>query len=193
MSELRPAGLAGLLHALQPPVHAPEPVVEPGPDPVLLRAAEDRALEEAAHARGRAEGRAEAEAALVPAVAALSAAAQAFEAACRIEPGRLRAPLAELVRALCERVLATELQASAAILLPLVEAGLAELRLAEPAVLRAKPELLALLNDHCADALAHVQLQPDPAMADAVELSGPDFIIHASLGDRLDDLLETRP
>ena len=193
MSERRPAGLAGLLHALQPPVHFLEPVVEPGPDPVLLRAAEDRALEAAAHARGLAEGRAAAEAALAPAVAALSAAARAFEDACRIDTDRLRGPLAQLVRALCERVLATELQASAAILLPLVEAGLAELRPAEPAVLRARPELLALINDHCADALAHVQLAPDPAMADAVELSGPAFIIHASLAHRLDDLLEARP
>lgn len=193
MSELRPAGLAGLLQALQPPPPVPEPVHEAGPDPALLRAEEDRALEADAYARGLAEGRAQAEAALAPGLAGLANAARAFEEGCRIEPDRLRGPLATLVRSLCERVLMAELRAGADALLPLVEAGLAALRPAEPAVLRASPALLALLDDHGADALAQVQLVPDPALQDEVELSGPTFVIHASLAHRLDDLLETQP
>ena len=190
----RTSGLAGLLHALQPaPPPPPEPEPQPGPDPVVLRAAEDKALADAAHARGLAEGRAEAEAALAPVIARLSAAATAFEQACMIDSGRLRAPLAMLVRTLCERVLSAELTATPAVMLPLADAALAELRPAEPALLRASPGLIAILNDHCADALAHVQLAPDPDMADAIELSGPGFIVHSALAHRLDDILETRP
>lgn len=187
-------GLAGLLHALQPPPPPPSPPPSPPPpDPQLLRAAEDKALADAAHARGLAEGRAGAEAALAPVIARLSAAAQAFEQACSIDADRLRGPLAALVRMLCERVLLAELAATPAALLPLAEAALAALGAGEPALLRASPALIALLNDHCADVLAHVQLAPDPEMADSLELSGPGFIIHSSLAHRLDDLLEARP
>ena len=185
-------GLAGLLAALQPSRPEPAPAPMPEADPVALRAAEDEALAAMAHAKGLAEGRAEAEAALAPVIAGLNAAASAFEAACKIDPDRLRAPLAVLVRTLCERVLMAELSATPAAMLPLVEAGLASLRPAEPALLRASPALVALLNDHAADALAHVQIEADPQMADMVELSGPDFVICLSLMQRLDDILEAQ-
>ncbi|WP_439533093.1 hypothetical protein [Polymorphobacter sp.] len=184
-------GLAGLLAALQPQPPVPEvvPAPEPAHDPAVIRAAEDAALRATAHAHGLAEGRAEAEAALEPVLARLQAAAAAFEAACRIDADALRAPLVALIRGLCERVLATELAACSAILRPLVEVALAQLRPGEPAVLRAAPEVIATLNDHAADVLAGLQLEAEPEMADAVELSGPDFIVEVSLRDRLDAVI----
>jgi flagellar biosynthesis/type III secretory pathway protein FliH len=188
----RHGGLAGLLAALQPQSQAQPVAVKaepPAPDPKLVRAAEDAALRAEAHAAGRAEGMAEAEAALAPVLARLEAAAAAFEAACVIDADALRAPLAALVRTLCERVLGAELARGEAVLLPLVEAALAALSPGEPAVLRAAPEVIAALNDHAADVLAGLQLEADPALGDGVCVSGPTFVVETGLGARLEDVM----
>lgn len=185
-SLMRSTGLAGLLCALQPIVCAEPPQAEPEADPEPQVSIEDVRAE--AHAKGFADGEAAAAAALLPHRTALEAAAEALIAACSIDPAALRTPLAALVRAIAERVLAAELATGAAVLLPLVEAALAELAPDAAPVLRAHPDTLAALEGH----LAGLAVQPDPAMRpESFSLEGPTFLVNASLAARLDEAMAT--
>jgi flagellar biosynthesis/type III secretory pathway protein FliH len=178
MSEvlLAPAsGLAGLLCALQPPPPAP-PVPPPDLDAIRRAGWED----------GFAAGEAAADAALAPLRLALAEAAAALHIACTIEIDRLRPAFATLVRGLAEAVLAAELRAGAAVLLPLVEAGLAALRPADQPTLVAHPDVLAQLAPH----LPALATATDDALPpDSFAITGLDFIVETSLTARLDRVL----
>jgi flagellar assembly protein FliH len=167
-----PAGLALLQRG-------PAPAA---PDPVLIEDAFARGL-----AAGRAEGEAAALAALAPDRARLAEAAAALEAACRIDAEALAPLLADLVRALCETVLAAELRAGAAVLMPLVEAALALVQPDEAPCLAAHPDVLAALAPHLPAGLV---TQADAALPlDAFAVRGAEFVIAEGLAARLDAVL----
>ena len=156
--------------------------VAPAPDPALIEAAFARG-----HAAGRAEGEAAALAALAPDRQRLAEAAAALEAACRIEADTLAPLLADLVRALCEAVLAAELRAGAAVLMPLVEAALTLVQTDEAPCLAAHPDVLAALAPHLPAGLA---TQADPALPlDGFAVRGTDFVIAETLAARLQAVL----
>lgn len=170
---LAPAGLASLLTALRPRVE-PEVAPQPPPDLDAIRAAgwED----------GFAAGEAAAAASLAPLRVRLGEAAAALDAACRIDIDTLRPVFVTLVTAIAEAVLAAELRTGAAVLMPLVTAALAEVRVDEAAILHAHPETLADLRDHLPD----VALAADADMArDGFSISAPQFRIDAGLSARL--------
>ncbi len=177
-------GLAVLLSWLQPG-EAADAVREPE----VLRDVEGEiaAARAEGFAAGQAAGREAAEAALAPLAAALRGAEAALMGACEIEVAAVQPVLAGLVRQICVAVLMTELSGGAAVLVPLVEAALAEVKPGEAAVLRAHPDVLAALEGRFADVLP----QGDAAMAlDAFAVEGPGFVIGAGLQARLDAILE---
>lgn len=186
MSELRSPetgnGLAVLLSWLQPgtPEAAPE-ADAPGRDVE----AELAAARAEGFAAGEAAGRAAAEAELAPLADALAGAEAALAAACRVDVAAVQPALAGLVRELCEAVLIAELAGGVA-LDALVAAALAEVKPGEAAVLRAHPDVLALLEGRFEGVLT----QGDSAMArDAFAVEGPTFVIETGLMARLEAVL----
>lgn len=174
---LAPAGLASLLTALRPRV---EPEVTPPPPPDL------DAIRAAGWEDGFAAGEAAAAAGLAPQRVRLAEAAAALDAACRIDVDTLRPLFVTLVTAIAEAVLAAELRAGAAVLLPLVTAALAQVRTGETATLHAHPETLGQLRAHLPD----VAIAADAGMArDAFMVSAPQFRIDAGLSARLAEII----
>lgn len=176
MSEPLNPGLAGLLSSLQPRVEVPEQAVLPDLD----------GIRHAGWEAGYAAGEAAATAALAPMRDGLAAAAKALEAACVIDADRLRPVLAALVEQVATAVLTAELDAGAAVLNPLVEAALAQVRPGETAFLRAHPVTLAVLAGHFS-AVAGVG---DAAMAPGeFAVTAPGFVIEAGLSARLAEIV----
>ncbi len=167
-------GLATLLCALQPP-----PLVAPTPIDVV-------AVHRAGWDQGYAAGEAAADLALAPLRLHLAQAAEALNAACIIDVDRLRPVFAALVRAVAEAVLAAELGAGAAVLLPLVEAALGAVRPGDLPTLVAHPDVLAVVAGH----LPGLMTAADGGMAgDGFAVTGTDFIIDVALTARLDRVL----
>jgi flagellar assembly protein FliH len=181
-------GLAVLLSWLQPGEAALQACATDGEQDGLRDVeAEIAAARAEGFAAGAAAGRAEAQAELTPLMAALRGAEAALRAACEMDVAAVQPVLAGLVRQLCEAVLMAELSGGAAVLLPLVEAALAEVKPGESAVLRAHPDVLAQLEGR----LENVLMQGDAAMPrDAFAVEGPDFVIGAGLQARLETILE---
>lgn len=163
------AGLATLFAAMLPPVPPAPP--EPAPVDVEAIAAE-------AYDRGFAEGEAAADARLLPLRRTLAAAADAFDAASRIDAARLRTPFVGLVTALAEAVVMGELAVSP-VIPRLVDAALAAVD-ATGTALRLHP-----------DDIAGLALPPLPVTEDAtlprgtVIVEGPDFVVRDGLPERL--------
>ncbi len=125
-------------------------------------------------------------ASLAPLRQRLAEAASALHAACRIDPAPLRPLLAGLVRRTAEAVLAAELKAGAAALLPLVDTALAAVRPGAAVTLVAHPATLAAL----APQLPALATAADAEMAeDSFAVTGADFIVAVDLAARLDDAL----
>ncbi len=170
------AGLAGLLSALQPR------------DPEMEVSVDVAALCDAARLAGFAEGTARAEAELAPLRRHLAEAAEALEAACRIDPDRLRPLMMALVQKIVEAVLLAELGKGLGVLQPLVEAVLAAAGPLERASLRLHPETLAVLQPH----LPHLRVIADASLdRDNIIVEAIDFVIDTSLSARLAQVLET--
>ena len=167
-------GLAGLLSTLQPRVEVPLVL----PDLAAVR------LDgwDAGYSAGMEAGTAAQAAALEPLRAGLAAAVAALDAACRIDADRLRPLFAALVEHVAGAVLMAELGAGAAVLMPLVEAALSHVRVGEAAVLRAHPDMLAMLQAHLGD----VVVAADAGLgADEIVVATPVFVIDAGLSARL--------
>lgn len=172
-----PFGLAGLLSALQPRVEPPPP---PPPPPDL------DAIHAAGWQQGFAAGEAAATAALAPLRQNLAGAATALEAACTIEIDRLRPLFVTLASDIAATVLMAETTTNDAVLLPLVEAALALVRIDEVPVLRAHPDTLAALQPH----LPVLAVAADAGMArDEFAVTGPIFIIETGLSARLAEIV----
>lgn len=135
---------------------------------------------------GFAAGEAAQMAALAPLRADMAAAAATFEAACVIDTDRLRPVFAALVTQVAEAVLMAELGAGAAVLLPLVDAALAQVAIGEAGVLRAHPETLAAVQAQLPD----LAVAGDVDMArDEFAVTAPEFVIAAGLSARLADIV----
>jgi flagellar assembly protein FliH len=172
-----PVGLASLLTALRPRIE-PEP---PPPPPLDLDA-----VRQAAWDTGFAAGAATENASLAPLRAQLADAAAALHAACTIDVDLLRPLFVALVTGIAESVLDAELGAGAAVLMPLVNAALAEIRPGETATLRAHPDTLAALRSHLSD----IVIAADASLArDAFAVTAPHFLIEAGLSARLDAIV----
>jgi flagellar biosynthesis/type III secretory pathway protein FliH len=170
-------GLAGLLTSLRPRV-LPEqaPVAPPDLD----------AIRQAGWEAGFVAGEAAAAAGLAPLRAQLASAAAALDAACCIDIDGLRPLFAALVRDVSVAVLQAELTVGGAVLAPMVDAALAAVRLGEAPVLSAHPDTLAALKPYLPD----LAVAADATGArDGFCVSAPQFIIHASLSDRLADIV----
>ena len=172
---LHPAGLAGLLSALQPRVEAAPP---PPPDLGAIR--------QDGWEAGFVAGEAAATAALAPLRVSLAEAAAALAAATEIDVQRLRPLFAALVERIASAVLGAELSAGAQVLLPLVEAALAQVRSGEAAVLAAHPATLAALQPHLPDVAVHADLALAPGQ---FVVTGAEFVIDTSLSERLAAIL----
>lgn len=167
-------GLAGLLSALQPRPEAEAPAIDID------------ALCAAAFADGLADGRGMVEAELLPLRGQVGAAVAAFEAACQVDVTALRPLVSELVRQLAEAVLLAELGRGAAVLMPLVEAGLAAVRPGAAATLHGHPATLTAI----AAVLADVAVLADESLGlDEFRVSGADFIVDVSLRSRLNEII----
>lgn len=182
-------GLARLLISLmptQPPLPGSEIDMV-----VLLDEARFEARDQG-HAQGRidgeAAGRAAAQADLAPLRAALASAAAAARAATAIDEAALRPLLAALVEAVTRTVLIAELKTGRRVLVPLVEAALAEVGDGALPMLLAHPETLALLSPELPPGLTTM---PDPALPLAhVVLAAPNYRIEAGLEERLARILK---
>lgn len=167
--------LLGLLAAMTP--RAAETVA-----PIDLEA-----VQAAAFAAGLDAGRAEAEADMAPAQQRLAAAAAALEAACTIDGDALRPLVAEVTGRIAEAVMMAEFARDPAVMARLVDAALALVRPGEAATLRAHPATLAALAGH----LHGVVAVGDAGMAaDAIMVSGPEFVIETGLAARLAEIME---
>lgn len=182
-----PDGLAALLASHQPKPPAPPPDEAPAID---MGALLDEARAEghaAGLVEGEARGRAGAMAELAPRLAALTAAAAAFQQATAVDEAALAPLLTELARAICEAVLMAEL-ARPRSLLPLVQAALAEVAEAAMPTLSAHPDTLALIAADLPPGLvskADASLPPGHVAVQAAELR-----VDAGLADRLSRLLK---
>ena len=144
---------------------------------------EIEAFREEAWNQGFAAGYSRADAELAPLRLQLAAAAGALNRACSIDPDGLRPVLTGLVRQVAEAVLGAELRGGAKVLLPLVEAALAAVRLGEAAVLRGHPAVVAGLE-------LDMAVEGDESLAmDGFVVSGMDFIVDVSLAARLDEIM----
>ena len=167
-------GLADLYSALAPRVEAPVPL----PDLDAIHAAGWQA--------GFAAGEAATASALAPLCADLAAAAAALDAATEIDRDVLRPLFAALVGRIAAAVLMAELRAGTPVLLPLVDAALAQVHVGEVATLWAHPETLATLQPH----LPHLATGADPTMAPgAFRVTGPTFVIETGIATRLADIV----
>ena len=178
-------GLARLLASLMP-ANARPPLVEID---LSVQLSEARAH---AHAEGlsagTAAGRAAALAELAPLRAALESAVAAARSGAAVDEAALRPLLGQLVEAVTKTVLMAELQAGRRVLVPLVEAALAEVAENALPTLTAHPETLALLGPDLPPGLATAA---DAALpTDHVVLSGPDYRIEAGLAERLTRILK---
>lgn len=167
-------GLAGLYSAMAPRVEDPPP-------PVDLDA-----IHAAGWRTGFAAGEAEAKAALAPLCASLAAAAAALKAATLIETDTLRPLFATLVTQIATAVLMAELTAGTVVLLPLVDAALAQVSVDETASLHGHPDTIAALHGHVPGlaTVADASLAPD-----TFQVSGATFMIETSLAARLADIV----
>ncbi len=171
---LRPAGLAGLLTALQPRD------AEAAPLPDL------DAIEKEAWNQGFVAGQAAAEAELAPLRLLMAEAAAALHAACVVDVDGLRPLVALLVKQISETVVMAQLHSDPKLLLALVEAALAAVRPGTAATLHANPATLAALRPH----LPEIATAEDPALApDGFVVSGTDFVIEVGLAARLLEIM----
>lgn len=170
-------GLAGLLTSLRPRVLPDEAPPAP-PDLDGIR--------QAGWEAGFVAGEAAATAGLAPLRAQLASVAAALDAACCIDVDGLRPLFAALVRDIAGAVLQAELTVGGSVLAPIVDAALAAVRQGEAPVLSAHPDTLAALKPYLPD----VATVADMACArDGFCVSAPQFIIHASLSDRLAEIV----
>lgn len=182
-------GLARLLSSLI----APPPPAELAPDAgiqdldaLLAQARAD--AEAAGFTAGEAAGRAAAVTDLAPLRAALAEAVTAARALSSVDERRLAPLLADLVKAVAEAVLMTELTAGGRVLGPLVAAALAEVAEAALPTLLAHPDTLALI---AADLPPGLATATDPALpVGHVVVAGPDYRVEAGLTERLTRLVE---
>lgn len=178
-------GLARLLSSLLPAAAArAEPQLDMG---TMIEAARRQSWGEG-FAAGDAAGREATEAALAPLRAALEHAVAAAVAAVAIDDAALRPALLQVIETVSKTVLMAQLNGGRRVLMPLVEAALAELAEGALPILIAHPQTLALLGPELPPGLATA---PDPALPLAhVVLSGPDYRIEAGLEDRLSRILK---
>ncbi len=168
-------GLADLYSTMAPRLE--EPVPPPDLD----------AIRDAGWQAGFAAGEAEAAERLTPLRAGLAAAVTAIDRAMQIDPDRLRPLFAALVERIAAAVLMAELTSGARMLLPLVDAALAQVRVDEPITLCAHPDTLAGLIAH----LPAMATAADADMAtDAFRITGPTFVIETGVAARLAALAE---
>lgn len=176
----RAEGLARLLTSLMPAADAP---LAPAIDVAALLA-EARVQGHAdGHAGGFAEGLAAATAELTPLRAALEGAVAAARALTAIDDAALRPLLAELVRAAARAVLMADLAGGARVLMPLVDAALAEAAEGALPTLIAHPATLALITPELPPGLATAA---DAALPLAhIVLAAPDYRVEAGIDERL--------
>ena len=155
-------------------------VEEPLPPPDL------DAVHDAGWQAGFAAGTAAAQHVLSPLCANLAAAAVALNAATQVDADALRPLFATLVTQIANAVLMAELSAGTAVLLPLVDAALAQVGLGETATLHAHPDTLAALQGHlpALATVADIGLAPD-----AFHVTGATFVIEAGIAARLAELV----
>lgn len=170
----RPAGLAGLLSAMQPREAAPTPPIDVD------------AIRQGGWGEGFAAGQASASAELAPLRLALADAAAALHAACVIDGDALRPLLVTIIRQIAETVVMRELHLDPAVLVRLVDAALALVGPGEAATLRAHPATLATLRPHLPD----LATAADPGLAaDAFVVAGADFVVETGLSARLAEII----
>lgn len=182
-ADTRAPGLARLLTSLMPKPAEAEPPPPPAIDLAALLAEARSEGEAAGRAAGHAAGHAAATAELAPVKAAMESALAAARALVAIDDAALRPLLADLVATVTRAVLMAELKAGARVLMPLVDAALAEVADGALPTLSAHPDTLTYLARELPPGLVTAA---DPALpAQHIVLSGPDYRVEAGLEERL--------